>query len=230
MLNKIKSLLGLSKHSRDFNDKEEIETKAEVKVEGDIIISPDTLRSERIPPGQGKTTQWPVLHAGMVPEIDLKTWNFRVFGLVEEEWSCNYEEFLALPKVKVKSDFHCVTTWSRLDNLWEGVSTQEIASRVKIKPEAKYVLVYAEHRWTTNLPLEDFLEKDCLFAYKHDEKPLSLDHGYPLRLVIPRLYAWKSAKWVCGIEFLAKDKAGFWEQGGYHMKGDPWKEERYRWS
>lgn len=227
MINKIKSLLGFGEPKENLQTQE---TKAEVQVDGDIIISPDTLRSERIPPGQSQTKQWPVLHAGMVPQVDLKNWSFRLFGLVEEEWSCNYEEFLALPKVKIKSDFHCVTTWSKLDNLWEGVSTQELFSKVKIKPEAKYVLVHAEHRWTTNMPLEDFLEKDCLFAYKHDGKDLSLDHGYPLRLVVPRLYAWKSAKWVRGVEFLSKDKAGFWEQGGYHMKGDPWKEERYRWS
>lgn len=228
MINKIKSLLGLGEQSREKHKTEEIQK--DIEISGDVIISPDTLRSERIPPGQSRTTQWPVLHAGMVPKADLKTWDFRIFGLVEEEWHCNYEQFLALPKVKVKSDFHCVTTWSKLDNLWEGVSTKEIASLVKIKPEAKYVLVHAEHRWTTNMPLEDFLQGDCLFAYKHDGKSLSLDHGYPLRLVVPRLYAWKSAKWVRGIEFLAQDKAGFWEQGGYHMKGDPWTEERYRWS
>jgi DMSO/TMAO reductase YedYZ molybdopterin-dependent catalytic subunit len=225
MINKIKSLLGLSKEGKEMEELQNDEPAT-----GDIIISPDTLRENRIPPGQHKTTQWPVLHAGMTPEVDVKTWKFRMFGLVEEEWYCNYEEFLKLPKVRVKSDFHCVTTWSRLDNLWEGVSTRELASRIKIKPEAKYVLVHAENRWTTNMPLEDFLAEDCLFAYKHDGKRLSADHGYPVRLVIPRLYAWKSAKWAHSVEFLAEDKAGYWERGGYHMKGDPWTEERYRWS
>lgn len=246
MINKIKSLLGLGKESQrqqnqqsqqsqQNQENQQIEEKGNEaleeidQIEG-VIISADTLREKRVPPGQTQTTKWPVLHAGMTPQVDIKSWNFRLFGLVDKEWSCSYEEFLALPKVKVKGDFHCVTSWSRLDNLWEGVSTKELVSKVKINPEAKYVLVHAEQGWTTNMPLEDFLAEDCLFAYKHDGKKLSLDHGYPLRLVVPRLYAWKSAKWVRGVEFLAEDKAGFWERGGYHMKGDPWTEERYRWS
>jgi DMSO/TMAO reductase YedYZ molybdopterin-dependent catalytic subunit len=222
-MDKLKSLLGIGKSAEeqgakvDFNDP-------------NIIISPDTLRAERIPPGQYQTIKWPVLHAGMVPRVDIKNWTFRVFGLVEQEWSCNYEEFLQLPTVKVKSDFHCVTTWSRLDNLWEGVATREILSRVNVDPRAKYVVAHAEHRWTTNMPLEDFLQADCLLAYKHDDVVLDPDHGYPLRLVVPRLYAWKSAKWLRGIELLADDRPGFWEQGGYHMQGDPWTEQRYRWS
>lgn len=194
-----------------------------------VIISPDTRRENRIPPGQSETKKWPVLHAGMVPDFDPATWDFRVFGLVEEEWRCSFEEFMKLPTVRVKSDFHCVTTWSLLDNLWEGVSTQEILSRVKVKPEAEYVVAHAEHRWTTNMPLEEFIKEDCLFAYKHNGAPLTADHGAPVRLVVPRLYAWKSAKWVRGIELVAEDRPGFWEQGGYHMVGDPWKEQRFRW-
>ena len=222
-MERLKSLFG----RRTDEDKEE--TKSPEVPEG-TIISPDTLRNERIPPGQVRTTKWPVLHAGVVPDVDLKTWSFRIAGLVDEEWICSYEEFMSLPTVKVKSDFHCVTQWSRLDNLWEGVSTRELLSKVLVKPEAKFVLAYAEHGWTTNMPLEEFLREDCLFAYKHDGVPLELDHGYPLRLVVPRLYAWKSAKWVRGIYLLEEDEPGFWEEGGYHMFGDPWKEQRFRWN
>jgi DMSO/TMAO reductase YedYZ molybdopterin-dependent catalytic subunit len=235
-MDRLKSFFGLNADSQEPDKKDsseqpdKIDKIDKISLPEGTVVSPDTLRSNRIPPGQSETKSWPVLHAGMVPEIDLKTWSFRLFGLVEQEWSCNYEEFLSLPKSMVKSDFHCVTRWSRLNNLWEGVSTKEVCSHVKIKPEAKYVLVHAEHGWTTNMPIEEFLGDDCLFAYKHDGKELELDHGYPLRLVVPRLYAWKSAKWVRAIEFLDDDEPGFWEDGGYHMLGDPWKEQRFRWN
>lgn len=200
-----------------------------ITVDG-VIISPDTHRSNRIPPGQVQTRRWPVLHAGSVPRFNKATWDLRLFGLVDQEWSCPFDEFLQLPRVKVKSDFHCVTTWSLLENLWEGVSVHEVVKHVTIHPEARFVLVHAEHGWTTNMPLEDFLGEDCLFVLKHNGQDLTPDHGYPVRLVIPRLYAWKSAKWVRGVEFLKEDVPGFWEEGGYHMRGDPWKEERYHWS
>jgi DMSO/TMAO reductase YedYZ molybdopterin-dependent catalytic subunit len=201
------------------------------------ILSPDVHREQRIPPRQALTRKWPVLHAGSVPRFDPATWTFRVFGRVEKEWSCSYDEFLALPQLQVKADMHCVTRWSKLDNLWEGVSTREVLSKVQVRPDARFVLVYCEppergeRPFTTNLPLADFLGEDCLFAWKHNGELLTPDHGYPLRLVVPRLYAWKSAKWVRGIELLAKDQAGFWESwehGGYHMRGDPWQEERFR--
>ncbi len=197
----------------------------------DAIISPDTRRAERIPPRQVLTKKWPVLHYGSTPTFDRTCWTFHIFGLVESPWHCTYDEFVALPKVKVYADMHCVTRWSTLDNLWEGVSTREVMSKVKAAAEAKYVMVHCEHGFTTNLPLADFLDDDCLFAWKQNGVNLDADHGYPLRLVIPRLYAWKSAKWVRGIELMAEDKAGFWEEwqhGGYHMRGDPWKEERFR--
>jgi DMSO/TMAO reductase YedYZ molybdopterin-dependent catalytic subunit len=197
---------------------------------GDVIISPDVRRGNRIPPGQSRTLKWPVLHAGGVPRFNREKWNFRAHGLVEHSLEFSFEEFLKLPTVKVLSDFHCVTKWSRLDNLWEGVSTRLIAGRAGVKPDAKYVLVYAEEGWTTNMPLEDFLAEDALFAYKHDGEPLATDHGGPIRLVVPRLYAWKSAKWVRGVEFRETDKPGFWEEGGYHNHGDPWAEERFYWS
>lgn len=196
-----------------------------------LIVSPDTRRDKRIPPGQRETSGWPVLHAGPTPSFDRATWRFRIHGAVQEEWKCTYDEFLALPRLRVHADMHCVTTWSKLDNVWEGVSTREVMSKVAVLLAAKFVLVHCAYGFTTNLPLADFLDEDCLFAVKHNGSDLTPDHGYPLRLVVPKLYAWKSAKWVRGIELLTEDKEGFWESwehGGYHMRGDPWVEERFR--
>jgi DMSO/TMAO reductase YedYZ molybdopterin-dependent catalytic subunit len=159
---------------------------------------------------------------------------------VDEATTFTWDEFKRLPRVKVFADMHCVTRWSRLGNVWEGVSTREIVKHVRLKPEAKFALVSAYDKgfsfrggatdWTTNLPLDDLLGEDCLLADTHDSEPISIEHGGPLRLVIPRLYAWKSAKWVRGIAFCSDDTPGFWERGGYHMRGDPWKEERYRFN
>jgi DMSO/TMAO reductase YedYZ molybdopterin-dependent catalytic subunit len=196
----------------------------------DVIISPDTRRSDRVPPGQSRTKKWPVLDASGPPMIDQERWQLEVAGLVERPMSFTWEEFLALPQVKVFSDFHCVTRWSRLGNLWEGVATKEIAARCGVKPEAKFVVLHAyDNGWTTNLPSEHFLDHDALLAIRHDGQPISFEHGGPMRAIIPRLYAWKSAKWLRGIEFVAADRAGFWEAGGYHMLGDPWREQRFRW-
>lgn len=192
-----------------------------------IIRSPDTERANRVPPEQRLTEKWPVLQHGGVPKIDVSKWTFRIWGLVEKERKLSYEEFMALPQVKVFSDVHCVTGWSRLDNTWEGVGTQVIKGLVKILPEAKFVIVHGAAGFTTNLSIEDFFESDVLFAVKHNGEALTPEHGYPLRLVVPRLYFWKSAKWVEGVEFTAKDRRGFWESRGYHNRGDPWKEERY---
>jgi len=192
-----------------------------------LIESPDVHRGERVPPGQVQTRKWPVLHAGSVPAFDRAHWTFHVFGLVDRPWHCTYDEFLSLPRVRVRADMHCVTTWSRLDNVWEGVATREVMKRVRVDPRARYVLAHCEHGFTTNMPLDDFLGEDCLFAWKHNGQELEPAHGYPLRLVVPRLYAWKSAKWVRGVELLEHDRAGFWEKGGYHMRGDPWEEERF---
>jgi DMSO/TMAO reductase YedYZ molybdopterin-dependent catalytic subunit len=196
-----------------------------------LTVSPDTERAERVPPGQVRTRKWPVLHAGPTPVFDRVHWTFHVFGLVERPWQCSYDEFLALPRMQVRADMHCVTRWSKLDNLWEGVSTREVLSHVQVKVEARYVFVHSEHGFATNLPLADFLGEDCLLAWRHNGADLTADHGYPLRLVVPRLYAWKSAKWVRAVELLAADRAGFWESwenGGYHMRGDPWAEQRFR--
>lgn len=191
------------------------------------IVSPDTQRTDRLPPGQRLTDKWPVLHYGRVPPIDVKKWTFTISGQVEKERVLSYEEFTALPLVDVFSDIHCVTTWSKFDNLWEGVSTGTIKDIVSIKSEARHVLVRSEGGFTTNIPLEDFFQPDALFALKHNGQPLTPEHGAPVRLVVPRLYFWKSAKWVTGIEFLEKDRPGFWEKAGYHNHGDPWREERY---
>ena len=193
----------------------------------DVIISPDTQRDHRVPPGQRLVQQWPVLHAGKVPEFDEKAWKFRIFGLVEEEMELTLEEFRELPRVTVYSDIHCVTGWSMLDMLWEGVGAEEVGKLIKISPEAKFVMVHGLGGYTTNLPLEDFFQPDVLFTDRVDEEDLTPDHGFPLRLVVPRLYFWKSAKWANGLEFMKEDRPGFWENYGYHMHGDPWKEERY---
>ena len=203
------------------------------------IISPDTYRENRVPPHQARTKKWPVLDAGGPPRgVDPKTWRFHLSGLVAEPIEWTMDAFRRLPRTKVFADMHCVTRWSRLGNTWEGVSTREVARHVALSPDAKFVLVDAydkgfTHRgrdldWTTNMPLDAFLGEDCLFADTHDGQPISLEHGGPVRLVIPRLYAWKSAKWVKGVEFRADDTPGFWERGGYHMFGDPWEEQRYR--
>ena len=192
-----------------------------------IIKSPDTARENRVPPGQRLTDHWPVLHYGEVPKVDVSKWKFTISGLVEKELKLDYQEFMSLPRTKVFSDIHCVTSWSRLDNLWEGVSAGEVKKLAKLRPEAKFVIVHSERGFTTNLSLEDFFELDVVFAVKHDDKTITQDHGYPVRLIVPRLYFWKSAKWVTGVEFTAEDRPGFWETRGYHNHGDPWTEERY---
>jgi DMSO/TMAO reductase YedYZ molybdopterin-dependent catalytic subunit len=193
-----------------------------------VIVSPDTLRENRLPPGQSRTVKWPVLDAGGPPELSTLQWSLRIFGLVKQPAQWTWNEFQALPRTRVLADFHCVTRWSQLDNLWEGVATREIAKRVEILPEAKFVIAHGyDNDWTTNMPLEAFLAEDALLADKRDGEPLSIEHGGPLRLIIPRLYAWKSAKWIRAIEFLSEDEAGFWEREGYHMNGDPWREERF---
>lgn len=181
----------------------------------------------RVPPGQRAVSTWPVLHAGEVPEIDLARWEFRVFGLVQNPLRFTWAEFQRLPRVSVPSDIHCVTRWSRLDNLWEGVAFATIAQLARPRPEARYVMVHAHPNFTANIPLDDLMRDDVLLADHHDGKPLTPEHGWPLRLVVPHLYFWKSAKWVRGAEFMAEDRPGFWEQLGYHMRGDPWKEQRY---
>ena len=197
----------------------------------EVIVSPDTRRASRIPPGQSRTRKWPVLDASGPPAVDLAAWRFQISGLVGKEVSFSWQEFLALPRAKVFADFHCVTRWSRLGNLWEGVSTRELVARAGgSRPEAHFVTVYGHDRgWTTNLPLDHFLAEDALVAILHDGESISAEHGGPARLIVPQLYAWKSAKWVAGVELMERDRPGFWERNGYHMRGDPWKDERFGW-
>ncbi|HEX7337151.1 MAG TPA: sulfite oxidase-like oxidoreductase [Gemmatimonadales bacterium] len=182
---------------------------------------------ERLPRGQVLTRKWPVLTYGETPSVDLDRWTFRCFGLVEEPVAWTWREFLELPRVEVTSDVHCVTRWSRYDNRWGGVAVAEILRRVRVKPEAVAVMVHADPDYTTNLLLDDLRGEDVLLAIEHDGEELPAEHGGPCRLVVPKLYFWKSAKWVRGFEFMDLNAPGFWEVNGYHLRADPWKEERY---
>lgn len=188
---------------------------------------PQRSDGERLPPGQRLTDGWPVLTYGATPRINLDTWEFRIFGLVEEEKTLNWEQFMALPQTTDVSDIHCVTTWSRYDNKWEGVRFRDVLALVNVLPEAKEVMFHSYGGYTTNVSLAELLDEDVLLAHTHDGEAISLDHGGPLRGVVPQLYFWKSAKWVRGIELLPDVRPGFWEMYGYHIHGDPWKEERY---
>ncbi|MEA2662714.1 MAG: hypothetical protein QOH08_2286 [Chloroflexota bacterium] len=187
-------------------------------------------KAARVPPGQYLTEKWPVLHYGPVPTFNPKTWDLRIFGKVKNELRWTWDEFQALDKelnTVVTADMHCVTTWSRLDQKWEGVAFSKIVELAQPTEDAKFVIAHSEHGFTANTPLEYCLRDDCLIALRANGEPLTAEHGQPARLVVPRLYAWKSAKWLRGIEFSAVDKPGFWERNGYHNTGDPWKEERY---
>lgn len=181
----------------------------------------------RLPPGQSLTLKWPVLHEGTVPRFDPKTWDFRVTGLVNKLLRLSWDEFTRLPMKQVTADMHCVTRWSRFEVRWEGAPFTEVMKLIDVKPEAKYVMVLAEQGYTANVPLENLMHPTTLFALKHNGEPLPPEHGYPVRLVMPELYAWKSVKWVRGLEFMEKDAPGFWEQNGYHIYGDPFKEQRF---
>lgn len=181
----------------------------------------------RLPPGQSLTLKFPVLHYGPVPRTDLNTWTLRAYGLVENEMTWSWEQFQNLPTKKIKTDIHCVTRWSKFDTDWEGVPFRYIAEQAGVKPEANFVIAHAEHGFTANTPLDVMMEDDVLLAYKFDGDFLDPEHGFPVRTFVPRLYFWKSAKWVRGLEFVAEDKLGFWEQAGYHNEADPWKEQRY---
>lgn len=189
--------------------------------------APDGVDPARIPPGQYLTERFPVLHAGVVPTVSLDKWDFKVMGLVDKEASWKLDEILAMPVSEVVGDIHCVTKWSKLDTRWEGVKISDFMSGVALQTEATHVLVQAEHGFTANLPLGDFLAEDSLLAWRFAGSELEPEHGWPLRLVVPHLYFWKSVKWVRSFRFLDHDVAGFWERNGYHMYGDPFREQRY---
>lgn len=183
--------------------------------------------SERLPPGQHLVRDWPVLDLGILPEIEAKDWRLRVDGWVENKLDWGWDDFMAQPAFSDVSDIHCVTAWSRYDNRWDGVSAKHILALAKPKPEARFVVFHSYDDYTTNLPLADFDDDDVLIAHSWQGEKLSREHGGPMRAIVPKLYFWKSAKWVKRIEFIARDRRGFWEANGYHDRGDPWQEERY---
>jgi DMSO/TMAO reductase YedYZ molybdopterin-dependent catalytic subunit len=189
-------------------------------------LQEEAIAQRRLPPGQALTVKWPTLHAGPVPRVDLAAWRFRIFGLVEEPVELDWRQFSSLPRVTTVSDIHCVTRWTKLDNTWEGVRATDVLRLAAVKPEAQFVMVHAPG-YSANLPLEALLSEDALFALKHDGEELERVHGGPVRLVVPQRYFWKSVKWVDGLELMAEDRPGYWEQRGYHNEGDPWAEERF---
>jgi DMSO/TMAO reductase YedYZ molybdopterin-dependent catalytic subunit len=182
-----------------------------------------------VPPGQFITDKWPVLTFGTTPQIQLKNWRFLVFGLVEDEVELTWEQFLTLPQSSITADFHCVTQWTRLDNHWGGVLFKNVFKLIRPLPEAQYVMVHCFGDYSTNLSLRVLMEDDVIFAHSHDGTPLEPDHGGPLRLVIPKRYGWKSAKWVMALQFMANDEPGFWEAHDYDNNGNPWMEERFNY-
>jgi DMSO/TMAO reductase YedYZ molybdopterin-dependent catalytic subunit len=187
----------------------------------------DPALRDRVPPGQYVTEKFPVLHYGSVPRADLAAWDFKVYGEVDSPFTLTWQEFKELPRKQVRTDIHCVTRWTKLDTAWEGVPIQEVLARAQVRPGASHVLAHCEQGYTANLPLEVLDDDDVLLADTYDGKPLEPEHGYPLRLFVPKRYFWKSAKWIRGLEFLDRDILGFWERYGYNNNADPWKEERY---
>ncbi|MFN2590098.1 MAG: sulfite oxidase-like oxidoreductase [Actinomycetota bacterium] len=187
---------------------------------------PDDIAA-RVPPGQRLVKGWPVLHYGPIPRFDDSKWDFRVFGAVEAPLTVTYDELKSLGPAKVTADMHCVTGWSTLDNDWEGVPFRVLAERVTPKPGAAWVITHCDYGYTSNLSLQAMLDDDVLVAWAHAGEPLTPEHGYPLRLVVPKRYAWKSAKWLRGLELAEENERGFWEVRGYHTHADPWREERY---
>ena len=185
------------------------------------------LGRDSAPPGQYVTRKFPVLTFGPTPHVDLDAWRFRVSGLVDSEFTLDWQQFTGLERVAVDAAFHCVTQWSRLENTWEGVAFNELMELVNLKPEAGHVMVHCYGGYTTNLALDVLQNEDVLLAYRHDGQPLHPDHGGPLQLVVPKRYGWKSAKWVNGLEFMASSAPGFWEARGYHIDGDPEKKQRF---
>lgn len=192
---------------------------------GGRALDPDV--ADRIPPGQYKTDKFPVLHYGSVPRVDLATWDFKVWGQVDAPFTLTWDQFRTLPRKTVETDIHCVTRWTKLDTVWEGVAIQEIMGLAQVRPTATHVVAHSEQGYTANMPLSVLDDDDVMLADVFDGKPLDPEHGYPLRLLVPKRYFWKSAKWIRGLEFLDHDQLGFWERYGYNNDADPWKEERF---
>jgi DMSO/TMAO reductase YedYZ molybdopterin-dependent catalytic subunit len=203
------------------------ETKRRWAETGRFLTAERQPSAERLPSGQHLVTNWPILDLGTRPQVPLERWQLRIFGLVEASVTWDWTGLMDQPQVESVSDIHCVTTWSRYDNRWRGVSTRHVLATVRPKPEARFVLLHSYDDYTTNLPLADFAADDALLAHRWNDQPLPVEHGGPVRLVVPKLYFWKSAKWIRRIEFVADDRRGFWEERGYHNRGDPWQEQRY---
>lgn len=193
---------------------------------GNLFSKSKSTDSDRVPPGQHLTNGFPVLTYGPTPTVDTTTWQFRVWGLAKEK-TFAWEDFLAMPQSNFTADFHCVTTWSKLDVQWTGVKVTDFMKQVEVAKNAAYILEHCYGSYTTNISMADFLREENFFAHTLAGQPLPAEHGGPMRLVVPHLYAWKSAKWINGLEFTAQEQLGFWERNGYHRRGEPWAEERY---
>ncbi len=193
---------------------------------GKFFRKPGAEYGDRVPPGQHLTNGFPVLTYGDTPHVDLATWQFRVWGLAQEK-TFSWADFMSLPQSDFTADFHCVTTWSKLDVQWTGVKVTDFMNTIDVDPSAKYVLEHCYGGYTTNISMDDFLREGNFFAHTLFGDPLPAEHGGPMRLVVPHIYAWKSAKWINGLEFLSHEELGFWERNGYHRRGEPWAEERY---
>ncbi len=205
-----------------------VETKQKWAGEGRLLTGETAdPKTRRLPPGQREVKNWPVLDLGIQPDVPPEKWQLTVDGLVENPVTWSWADFIAQPQVTRTSDIHCVTAWSRFDNHWEGVATRHLLDVVRPKPEARFVIQHSYDGYTTNVPLEAFAGEDVLLACRWEGKPITREHGGPVRLVLPKLYFWKSAKWLARLEFVAQDRPGFWEVRGYHNYGDPWREERY---
>lgn len=193
------------------------------------FLTGQTSRPEetRLPPGQHLVRNWPVLDLGRQPDVSLDRWRLKIGGMVARPVTLDWAAFMALPQRTITSDIHCVTTWSRYDNDWTGVATRDLLDMVEPRDEAAFVMLHGYDGYTTNVPLADFAAADALLAHSWQGEPLTREHGGPVRAVVPHLYFWKSAKWIRAIDLLGADKPGFWEANGYHMRGDPWAEERY---
>jgi DMSO/TMAO reductase YedYZ molybdopterin-dependent catalytic subunit len=192
-----------------------------------VDVEPPDHAASRVPPGQRVTRGWPVLHEGPIPRFDPSAWRLTVAGLVGAAVELTYDELRSLENVEMRSDFHCVTGWSKLDNVWRGVRAKDVIGAAAPLEDARHVTIQADYGYTANVPLEAVMDDEALLAWGHNGADLPPKHGWPLRLVIPKLYGWKSVKWVRSFELIAEDRRGFWEVRGYHNRADPWLEERY---